>query len=83
MLQMMGRIIDPSKVRPDLYDADVNTPSIELSSKYKLRGSCSTLSTGCTGTDSWGLVEVYSRWRCDIMICGAAGADYTDNLWCF
>ena len=48
--------IDPSLVRPDLYDAAMfNTPSIELSSKYGFRGVCNTLSTGCTaGTDALG-----------------------------
>jgi beta-ketoacyl-acyl-carrier-protein synthase II len=72
--------IDPSKVRPDLYDAAMfNTPSIELSSKYKLRGSCSTLSTGCTaGTDSLGFgLESIQDGECDIMICGAAEAPIT------
>ncbi len=46
--------IDPSRVRPDLYDAAMfKTPSIEISSRYSFKGICSTLSTGCTaGTDS-------------------------------
>lgn len=48
--------IDPSMVRPDLYDAAMfNTPSIEVSARYGLKGICNTLSTGCTaGTDSLG-----------------------------
>ena len=72
--------IDPSKARPDLYDAAMfNTPSIELSSKYKLKGSCSTLSTGCTaGTDSLGFgLEAIQDGEYDIMICGAAEAPIT------
>ncbi|MDD5097195.1 MAG: beta-ketoacyl synthase N-terminal-like domain-containing protein, partial [Candidatus Omnitrophica bacterium] len=46
--------IDPSLVRPDLYDAAMfNTPSIELSARFGLQGICNTISTGCTaGTDS-------------------------------
>jgi len=72
--------IDPAKVRPDLYDAAMfNTPSIELSAKYKLKGTCSTLSTGCTaGTDSLGFgLETIQDGEQDIMICGAAEAPLT------
>jgi 3-oxoacyl-(acyl-carrier-protein) synthase len=72
--------IDPSKVRPDLYDAAMfNTPSIEVSSKYGLQGICNTLSTGCTaGTDSLGYgLEVIQDGKQDIMITGAAEAPIT------
>ncbi|MCX5706973.1 MAG: beta-ketoacyl-[acyl-carrier-protein] synthase family protein, partial [Candidatus Omnitrophica bacterium] len=72
--------IDPSKVRPDLYDAAMfNTPSIELSSKYGLRGVCNTLSTGCTaGTDSLGFgLETIQDGEHDIMVCGGAEAPIT------
>jgi len=72
--------IDPSRVRPDLYDAAMfNTPSIELSSKYGLKGICNTLSTGCTaGTDSMGFgLEMIQDGEQDIMICGAAEAPIT------
>ena len=45
--------IDPTIVRPDLYDAAMfNTPSSEISARYGLNGVCNTISTGCTaGTD--------------------------------
>jgi len=72
--------IDPSLVRPDLYDAAMfNTPSIELSAKYGLKGICNTLSTGCTaGTDSMGFgLEAIQDGEQDIMICGAAEAPIT------
>ncbi|MEW6102156.1 MAG: beta-ketoacyl-[acyl-carrier-protein] synthase family protein, partial [Candidatus Omnitrophota bacterium] len=72
--------IDPSKVRPDLYDAAMfNTPSIEISSKYALKGICDTLSTGCTaGTDSLGFgLETIQDGEHDLMICGAAEAPIT------
>jgi len=72
--------IDPSKVRPDLYDAAMfNTPSIELNTRYGLKGVCSTLSTGCTaGTDSLGFgLETIQDGEHDIMICGAAEAPLT------
>ncbi len=72
--------IDPSKVRPDLYDAAMfNTPSIELSARYKLKGICNTLSTGCTaGTDSLGFgLETIQDGEQDIMLCGAAEAPIT------
>ncbi|MBP7217207.1 MAG: beta-ketoacyl-[acyl-carrier-protein] synthase family protein [Candidatus Omnitrophica bacterium] len=72
--------IDPSKVRPDLYDAAMfNTPSIEISAKYKLKGISSTLSTGCTaGTDSLGFgLETIQDGEHDIMFCGAAEAPIT------
>jgi 3-oxoacyl-(acyl-carrier-protein) synthase len=72
--------IDPSKVRPDLYDAAMfNTPSIEISSRYKFNGICNTISTGCTaGTDSLGFaMEVIQDGRQDIMFSGAAEAPIT------
>ncbi len=72
--------IDPSKVRPDLYDAAMfNTPSIEISAKYGLKGSCSTLSTGCTaGTDSVGFAyESIQRGEHEIMFSGSAEAPIT------
>lgn len=72
--------IDPSRVRPDLYDAAMfNTPSIEISAKYKLKGICNTLSTGCTaGTDSLGFaLEAIQDAEQDIMIAGAAEAPIT------
>ncbi|MCU0652403.1 MAG: beta-ketoacyl-[acyl-carrier-protein] synthase family protein [Candidatus Omnitrophica bacterium] len=72
--------IDPAKVRPDLYDAAMfNTPSIEISARYGLKGICNTLSTGCTaGTDSLGFgLEVIQDGEQDIMICGAAEAPIT------
>jgi len=72
--------IDPSKVRPDLYDAAMfNTPSIEISARYGLKGICDTLSTGCTaGTDSLGFgMETIQDGEHDVMICGAAEAPIT------
>jgi len=72
--------IDPSMVRPDLYDAAMfNTPSIELSARYGLKGICNTLSTGCTaGTDSIGFgLETIQDGEQDVMICGAAEAPIT------
>ncbi|MCU0666384.1 MAG: beta-ketoacyl-[acyl-carrier-protein] synthase family protein [Candidatus Omnitrophica bacterium] len=72
--------IDPLKVRPDLYDAAMfNTPSIEISARYKLKGFCNTLSTGCTaGTDSLGFgLEAIQDAEQDIMVCGAAEAPIT------
>ncbi len=72
--------IDPAKVRPDLYDAAMfNTPSIEISAKYGLRGICDTLSTGCTaGTDSLGFgLETIQDGDHDVMVCGAAEAPIT------
>ncbi|MDD5254580.1 MAG: beta-ketoacyl-[acyl-carrier-protein] synthase family protein, partial [Candidatus Omnitrophica bacterium] len=72
--------IDPSKVRPDLYDAAMfNTPSIEISGRYGLKGTCNTLSTGCTaGTDSLGFaLEVIQDGEQDVMFAGAAEAPIT------
>ena len=72
--------IDPTVVRPDLYDASMfNTPSSEISAKYHLRGICNTISTGCTaGTDSVGFsFEAISDGDADIMITGAAEAPIT------
>lgn len=72
--------INPSKVRPDLYDAAMfNTPSIEISAGYGLKGTCNTISTGCTaGTDSLGFcLEAIQDDEADIMIAGAAEAPLT------
>ncbi|MDP3732124.1 MAG: beta-ketoacyl-[acyl-carrier-protein] synthase family protein [Candidatus Omnitrophota bacterium] len=72
--------IDPSKVRPDLYDAAMfNTPSIEISTRYGLNGICNTLSTGCTaGTDSLGFaLEAIQDGEQDLMFAGAAEAPIT------
>jgi beta-ketoacyl-acyl-carrier-protein synthase II len=72
--------INPALVRPDLYDASMfNTPSIEISSRYGLKGSCNTISTGCTaGTDSLGFgLETIQDGEQDVMICGAAEAPLT------
>ncbi len=72
--------IDPSLVRPDLYDAAMfNTPSIELCARFGLKGSCNTISTGCTaGTDSLGFgLETIADGEQEIMICGAAEAPLT------
>jgi len=72
--------IDPSKVRPDLYDASMfNTPSIEISARYGLKGICTTLSTGCTaGSDSIGFAyETIQDGEQDLMISGAAEAPVT------
>ena len=72
--------IDPSIVRPDLYDASMfNTPSSEISAKYGLHGVCNTISTGCTaGTDSvWFSFEAIADGDVDIMITGASEAPIT------
>ncbi|MFA4988269.1 MAG: beta-ketoacyl-[acyl-carrier-protein] synthase family protein [Candidatus Omnitrophota bacterium] len=72
--------INPVLVRPDLYDAAMfNTPSIEISSRFGLRGICNTISTGCTaGTDSLGFgLESIQDGEQDIMVCGAAEAPLT------
>jgi len=72
--------INPKLVRPDLYDAAMfNTPSIELSARYGLKGLCNTISTGCTaGTDSLGFcLETIQDGEADIMIAGAAEAPLT------
>ncbi|MCX5712365.1 MAG: beta-ketoacyl-[acyl-carrier-protein] synthase family protein [Candidatus Omnitrophica bacterium] len=72
--------IDPSKVRKDLYDAAMfNTPSIEISARYGLKGVCNTLSTGCTaGTDSMGFaLETIQDGEQDVMVAGAAEAPLT------
>jgi 3-oxoacyl-(acyl-carrier-protein) synthase len=72
--------IDPSLVRPDLYDAAMfNTPSTEISAQYGLKGVCNTLSTGCTaGTDSLGFgLEMIQDDEQDVMVCGAAEAPIT------
>jgi beta-ketoacyl-acyl-carrier-protein synthase II len=72
--------IDPARVRPDLYDAAMfNTPSIEISARYGLKGICDTLSTGCTaGTDSIGFgFETIQDGEHDLMITGAAEAPIT------
>ncbi|HNX81006.1 MAG TPA: beta-ketoacyl-[acyl-carrier-protein] synthase family protein [Candidatus Omnitrophota bacterium] len=72
--------IDPAQGRPDLYDAAMfNTPSIELSAKYKLNGVCTTISTGCTaGTDAIGYaLESIQDGEHDVIIAGAAEAPLT------
>lgn len=72
--------IDPSIVRPDLYDASMfNTPSSEVSAKYGLCGVCNTISTGCTaGTDSVGFsLEAIQDGDADIMVTGASEAPIT------
>jgi beta-ketoacyl-acyl-carrier-protein synthase II len=72
--------IDPSIVRPHLYDAAMfNTPSSEISAKYHLNGICNTISTGCTaGTDSIGFsYEAIQDGDADIMITGASEAPIT------
>lgn len=72
--------IDPSIVRPDLYDASMfNTPSSEISAKYGLKGVCNTISTGCTaGTDSVGFsFEAIADGDVDIMVTGASEAPIT------
>lgn len=72
--------INPKLVRPDLYDAAMfNTPSIEISARYGLKGICNTISTGCTaGTDSLGFcLEIIQDDEAEIMIAGAAEAPLT------
>lgn len=72
--------IDPTIVRPDLYDASMfNTPSSEIAAKYGLKGVCNTISTGCTaGTDSVGFsFEAIADGEADIMITGASEAPIT------
>jgi len=72
--------IDPSIVRPDLYDAAMfNTPSSEIAARYGLKGICNTISTGCTaGTDSIGFsFETIKDGDADIMITGASEAPIT------
>ncbi|MEW5758994.1 MAG: beta-ketoacyl-[acyl-carrier-protein] synthase family protein [Candidatus Omnitrophota bacterium] len=72
--------IDPSKARPDLYDAAMfNTPSSEISGRYGLKGICTTISTGCTaGSDSVGFsFETIQNNEADIMIAGASEAPIT------
>jgi beta-ketoacyl-acyl-carrier-protein synthase II len=72
--------IDPSIVRPDLYDASMfNTPSSEISAKYGFKNVCNTISTGCTaGTDSVGFsFETIQHGDVDVMITGASEAPIT------
>ncbi len=72
--------IDPTIVRPDLYDASMfNTPSSEISAKYGLMGVCNTISTGCTaGTDAVGFsFETIQDGDADIMVTGASEAPIT------
>ncbi len=72
--------IDPTIVRPDLYDAAMfNTPSSEITAKYGFKGVCNTISTGCTaGTDSVGFsMEAIIDGDADIMITGASEAPLT------
>ena len=72
--------IDPALVRSCLYDASMfNTPSSEISGKYKLQGICTTISTGCTaGTDSLGFtLEAIQDGDADILVTGASEAPIT------
>ena len=72
--------IDPTIVRPDLYDASMfNTPSSEIAAKYGLKGICNTISTGCTaGTDSVGFsFEAIQDGDAEVMITGASEAPIT------
>lgn len=72
--------IDPTIVRPDLYDAAMfNTPSSEISAKYGFKGVCTTISTGCTaGTDAVGFaMEVIQDGDVDVMVAGASEAPLT------
>ena len=72
--------IDPTIVRPDLYDASMfNTPSSEIAAQYGLQGICNTISTGCTaGTDAVGFsLEAIQDGDVDIMITGASEAPIT------
>ena len=72
--------IDPSLVRPYLYDASMfNTPSVEISALYGTKGVCNTISTGCTaGTDSVAYAyESIQEGETDIMITGATEAPLT------
>lgn len=72
--------IDPRHVRPDLYDAAMfNTPSAEIAARYKLKGVCNTISTGCTaGSDSLGFaLDIVQDGEADIMIVGASEAPLT------
>lgn len=69
--------IDPRKARPYLYDASMfNTPSSEIAARHRLRGICTTVSTGCTaGTDAVGFAyEAVQMGEADVMITGAAEA---------
>ena len=72
--------IDPRLVRPDLYDASMfNTPSSEIAARYKLKGICNTISTGCTaGSDAVGFAfDVIKDGDVDLMITGASEAPLT------
>jgi len=72
--------IDPRLVRYDLYDASMfNTPSSEISNFYKLKGICTTVSTGCTaGTDSVGLAfELIQEGKQNVVLSGASEAPLT------
>lgn len=72
--------IDPRLVRPDLYDAAMfNTPSAEISARYKLKGVCNTVSTGCTaGSDAVGFaLDIIRDGEADVMVVGASEAPLT------
>lgn len=72
--------IDPRFVRPDLYDASMfNTPSSEIAARYKIKGLCNTISTGCTaGSDSVGFAfDIIKDGDVDVMIAGASEAPLT------
>jgi len=69
--------IDPAKASSVLYDAAMfNTPSSEISARYRLNGLCETLSTGCTaGADAVGFAfEKIQYDEADVMITGASEA---------
>ena len=72
--------IDPSLVRPDLYDASMfNTPSSEIAARFKMKGICNTLSTGCTaGSDAIGFAfDAIKHGDVDVVISGASEAPLT------
>ncbi|MCM8824222.1 MAG: beta-ketoacyl-[acyl-carrier-protein] synthase family protein [Candidatus Omnitrophica bacterium] len=72
--------INPKKVRPYLYDAAMfNTPSIEISSLYGLKGINCTISTGCTAaTDALGFsLELIRDGRQDLIVAGGGEAPIT------
>jgi beta-ketoacyl-acyl-carrier-protein synthase II len=74
------RPIDPTKVRPTLYQASTfNVASAEVARRYQVHGPCNALTTGCTGgLDAIGFaVDTLRSGEADVMICGAAEAPIT------
>lgn len=72
--------IDPDKASSVLYDAAMfNTPSSEISARYRLKGLCQSISTGCTaGTDAVGFAyDSIKDGDADVLIAGAAEAPIT------